>query len=241
MFIIPKDTPGVTIKRKPGTMGHPHGVRPGRGGNHCEVIYEDARVPLDHLIGQPGQGFLLAQKRLGGGRIHHSMRLLGQTQRAFEMTLERAVSRESHGRLLRDHQMMQDGIAMSAVGIETFRLLCLKAAWTMDTAGAANSRAEIAMIKYYGAKVALEVIDRAIQIHGSLGYTTDLPLEAMYRHARALRIADGADEVHKVTIAKHFLKNAEPVEGWPTAWIPGRREAAIRKFSHLIELHTENL
>jgi acyl-CoA dehydrogenase len=241
MFIIPKGTPGVTIKHNPGTMSHPEGVRPGRGGNHCEVLYEDARVPLDHLIGQPGDGFILAQKRLGGGRIHHAMRLLGQAQRAFEMTLERAVSRESHGRLLRDHQMMQDGIAESAVGIETYRLLCLKAAWTMDTQGASNSRAEIAMIKYYGAKVALEVIDRAIQIHGSLGYTTDLPLEAMYRGARALRIADGADEVHKVTIAKHYLKNAEPVEGWPSAWLPAKREAAIRRFGHLLDLHSENL
>jgi acyl-CoA dehydrogenase len=97
------------------------------------------------------------------------------------------------------------------------------------------------MIKYRGAKVALGVIDREIQVHGSLGYTTELPLEAMYRHARALRIADGADEVHKVTIAKHFLKNAVPVEGWPSEWVPARREAAVRKFAHLVELHTENL
>ena len=241
MFIVPKGTPGMTIVRMPGTMGHPHGVRPGRGGNHCEVMYQDARIPLDHLIGQPGEGFLLAQQRLGGGRIHHAMRLLGQTQRAFEMILERAVSRDSHGRKLRDHQMVQDQIAESAVGIETFRLLTLKAAWTMDTSGAANSRAEVAMIKYYGAKVALEVIDRAIQIHGSLGYTTDLPLEAMYRGARALRIADGVDEIHKVTIAKHYLKTAEPVEGWPSEWIPARRDAAIRRFADLIDLHTENL
>ena len=241
MFIIPRDTPGVRIHRNPGSMSHPDGVRPGRGGNHCEVFYEDARVPLDHLIGQPGEGFLLSQKRLGGGRIHHAMRLLGQTQRAFDMMVERAVSRTSHGRLLRDHQMVQDSIAESAVGIETFRLLCLKAAWTMDHKGASNSRAEIAMIKYYGAKVGLEVIDRAIQIHGSLGYTTDLPLENMYRQARALRIADGADEVHKVTIAKHYLRDAEPVEGWPSEWAPARREAAIRRFADLIELHTENL
>jgi acyl-CoA dehydrogenase len=241
MFIVPRGTPGVEVAHNPGTMSHPDGVRPGRAGNHCEVIYENARLPLDHLIGQPGDGFLLAQKRLGGGRIHHSMRLLGQTQRAFEMTLERAASRESHGRLLRDHQMIQDGIAESAVGIETFRLLCLKAAWTMDAVGASNSRAEIAMIKYYGAKVALEVIDRAIQVHGSLGYTTDLPLESMYRHARALRIADGADEVHKVTIARHHLKEVEPVEGWPSEWIPARREAAIRRFGDLLDLHTENL
>ena len=242
MFVVPRDTPGMTIKRSPGTMSHPGGpVRPGRGGNHCEVLYENCRIPKDHLIGQRGQGFLLAQKRLGGGRIHHAMRLLGQTQRAFEMMCERAVSRDSHGRTLRDHQMVQDAIAKSAIEIETVRLLTLKAAWTMDHSGASNSRAEIAMIKYWGAKVGLEVIDRAIQIHGSLGYTTDMPLESMYRHARALRMADGPDEVHKVTVAKHFLKDFEPVEGWPSEWVPGKREAAIAKFAELIDLQTDNL
>ena len=242
MFVVPKDTPGMRIVRSPGTMSHPdRHPKKGRGGSHCEVYYEGARIPLDHLIGQPGQGFQLAQTRLGGGRIHHAMRLLGQTERAFDMMIERAASRESHGRLLRDHQMVQDAIALSAIGIETQRLLTLKAAWTIDRTGAANSRAEIAMIKYYGAKVALEVIDRSIQIHGSLGYTTDLPLERMYRMARALRIADGADEVHKVTIAKHFLRGVEPVEGWPSEWLPAKREAAVAKFRHLVDLHVENL
>jgi acyl-CoA dehydrogenase len=143
--------------------------------------------------------------------------------------------------VLKDHQFVQDHIAESAVGIETARLLTLKAAWTMDTRGESASRGEIAMIKYWGAKVALDVLDRAIQVHGSLGYTTDLPLESMYRQARALRIADGVDEVHKVTIARQVLKNAAPVEGWPSEWIPARREAAIRKFQALVELHTDNL
>lgn len=243
MFVVPAGTPGVRVLRNPGTMSHPTGELPeGRGGHHCHVIYEDARLPAENLIGNAGEGFLLAQKRLGGGRIHHAMRLLGLSQRAFESICERAVSRESHGRTLRDHQFVQDHIAKSAVGIETARLLTLKAAWTMDTQGESASRAEIAMIKYWGAKVALEVIDRAIQVHGSLGYTTDLPLEAMYRGARALRIADGADEVHKVTIARAFLKNATPAEGpWPSEWVPARREAAVRKFQHLVDLHSENL
>jgi len=224
-------------------MSHPAGELPkGRGGHHCHVIYEDARLPAESLIGNPGEGFLLAQKRLGGGRIHHAMRLLGVSQRAFESICERAVSRESHGRTLRDHQFVQDHVAESAVGIETTRLLTLKAAWTMDTRGEAASRAEIAMIKYWGAKVALEVIDRAIQVHGSLGYTTDLPLEAMYRGARALRIADGADEVHKVTIARAFLKEATPAVGpWPSEWVPARRQAALQKFQQLLDLHSENL
>jgi acyl-CoA dehydrogenase len=169
------------------------------------------------------------------------MRLLGLCHRAFEMMCERAVSRSSHGQVLRDHQFVQDHVAESAVGIETARLLTLKAAWTMDHRGESASRAEISMIKYWGAKVALDVIDRAIQVHGSLGYTTDLPLEAMYRHARALRIADGVDEVHKVTIARAVLKGASPVEGWPSEWIPARREAAIRKFQGLLERRIENL
>jgi acyl-CoA dehydrogenase len=242
MFILPAGTPGMRIQHMPGTMSHPQAhPRKGRGGNHCELIFEDCRVPLDHLIGQPGEGFLLAQKRLGGGRIHHAMRLLGQGQRAFEMMCERAVSRVSHGRRLADHQMVQDQIAESAVEIETARLLTLKAAWKMDTTGAGSSRAEIAMIKYWGARVALAVIDRAIQIHGSLGYTTDLPLEQMYRHARALRIADGADEVHKITIARHALRDARPVEGWPSEWVPARRAAAIARFAKLIDLHVDNL
>ena len=242
MFVVPAGTPGMKIERNPGTMSHPGGALPdGRGGNHCYVVYRGARIPKENLIGRPGEGFLLAQKRLGGGRIHHAMRLLGQCHRAFEMMCERAVSRSSHGRLLRDHQMVQDMIAESAVEIETARLLTLKAAWTMDTRGESASRGEIAMIKYWGAKVALGVIDRAIQVHGSLGYTTELPLEAMYRGARALRIADGADEIHKVTIAKHFMKNAAPVEGWPTEWVPARREAALRKFAHLLDVHVANL
>ena len=242
MFIVPAGTPGMKIIHNPGTMGHPGSApKKGRGGNHCEVMYEDCRIPYGNIVGQPGEGFVLAQKRLGGGRIHHAMRLLGVCHRAFDMMRERVVSRTSHGKRLSDHQMMQDMIAKSAVAIETTRLLTLKAAWTMDHSGEANSRAEIAMIKYWSATMAMDVLDRAIQIHGSLGYTTDLPLESMYRHARALRIADGADEVHKVTIARHFLKDIEPAVGWPTEHIPTRREAAIRKFQHLIDLHTENL
>ena len=244
MIVVENPTPGMKIVRNVGTMSHPYPSaykREGRGGGHAEIRFEDCRVPLDHMIGQPGEGFLLAQKRLGGGRIHHAMRLLGQAKRAFDMLCERALSRESHGRTLRDHQMVQDFIAESAIDIETARLLTIKAAWTMDSTGAANSRKEIAMIKYYGAKVAYNVIDRSIQVHGALGYTTDLPLEGMYRQCRALRIADGADEVHKVTIAKNVLRDYEAVEGWPSEHIPTRREEAIRRFGHLVDLHTENL
>lgn len=243
MFIVPAGTPGLKIHRNPGTMSHPDShPKKGRGGNHCHVVYEDCRIPAGNLIGNPGDGFVLAQKRLGGGRIHHSMRLIGVCSRAFEMMCERAISRESHGKTLNNHQFVQDYIAEAAVGIETARLLTLKAAWSMDTRGHSASRTEIAMIKYYSAKVALELLDNAIQLHGSLGYTTDMPLESMYRQARALRIADGVDEVHKTTIAKAMLKDATPAEGpWPSEWVPGRREAAVQKFAHLVDLYTDNL
>jgi acyl-CoA dehydrogenase len=140
MFIVPAGTPGFNIHRNPGTMSHPDShPNKGRGGNHSHVIYKDCRIPAGNLIGNPGDGFILAQKRLGGGRIHHSMRLIGVCNRAFEMMCERAVSRDSHGKTLKDHQFVQDYIAEAAVGIETARLLTLKAAWAMDNRGHSKS------------------------------------------------------------------------------------------------------
>ena len=169
-----------------------------------------------------GQGFNLAQKRLGPGRIHHAMRWLGQGQRAFDMMCERAVSRYTHGSTLAEKQMIQDWVAESATEMQAARLLTLQAAWKMDTEGASQARVEIAMIKFWGARALYNVIDRAIQVHGSLGYTTDLPLEFMYRMARAARIYDGPDEVHKVTIARQMLKRYEPHDV-PSEHVPTRR------------------
>ncbi len=233
MFVVPVETPGVTIVRDVGAMDDPQ-VTFGRFGNHAEILYEDVRVPADHLIGPEGSGFLLAQTRLGPGRIHHCMRWLGQSQRAFDMMCERALSRFTHGSLLADKQTVQNWIADSRAELHAARLMTLHAAWKMDQVGASAARDEIAMIKYYGATVLHNVIDRAIQTHGSLGYSSDMPLEAMYRAARAARIYDGPDEVHRQTVARRPLKNYTAREV-PTDHVPTRAVAAREKFAGMLE------
>ena len=238
MVIVPTRTPGVEIVRDVPTMSDPD-HRTGEPGGHAEVLYRDVRVPYENLIGNEGDGFLLAQQRLGPGRIHHAMRWLGQSQRAFDMLCERALSRYTHGSILAEKQMIQDWVAESYAEMQAARLLTLQAAWKMDQlheAGrhASEARVEIGIIKFWGAKVLYNVIDRAIQIHGSLGYTTDLPLESMYRHARAARIYDGPDEVHKVTVARQVLKRYKAAEV-PTEHVPTRRRAAIEKFADYLD------
>ena len=233
MFVVPVTTPGVTIVRDVGAMDDPQVVY-GRFGNHAEILYEDVRVPADHLIGPEGSGFLLAQARLGPGRIHHCMRWLGQSQRAFDMMCERALSRYTHGSLLSEKQTIQNWIADSRAEMHAARLMTLHAAWKMDKVGASAARVEIAMIKYYGATVMHNVIDRALQTYGSLGYSSDMPLEAMYRAARAARIYDGPDEVHRQTVARHSLKEYSPSE-IPTQYIPSRTTAAEAKFADVLE------
>jgi acyl-CoA dehydrogenase len=233
MFVVPVDTPGVSIVRDVGAMDHPDVVY-GQFGNHAEILYDEVRVPADHLIGPEGSGFLLAQTRLGPGRIHHCMRWLGQSQRAFDMMCERAQSRFTHGSLLAEKQTIQNWIADSKAEMHAARLMTLHAAWKMDQVGASASRDEIAMIKYYGAGVLHNVIDRAIQTYGSLGYSTDMPLESMYRAARAARIYDGPDEVHRQTVARHALKEYSAVEV-PSDHIPTRRSAAREKYAEVLE------
>ncbi len=241
MFVVPTDTPGLEIVRDVPNMHHPYEGRFARQpGGHSEVIYTDVRVPDDHLIGNPGDGFVLAQKRLGPGRIHHAMRWIGQSQRALDMMCERALSRYSHGSLLAEKQMVQDFIAETRIDIASARLLCLHAAWHMDKHGSSASRTEIAMIKVYGTKMLYNAIDRAIQVHGALGYSADMPLEEMYRNARASRLVDGADEVHKVTIARRTLKEYAAVDGYPTEHIPTRRAAALERFSELLDIEALN-
>ena len=233
IFIVPAGTPGMRILRDIPTMAHP-GVDFGRPGNHAEILFEDCRVPADHLIGAPGEGFVLAQKRLGGGRIHHAMRWIGQAERALDIMGERAVSRESHGRLLGQHQMIQDYIATSYTEIEAARLLTFQTAWKMDRFGASAVRADISMVKAHVSKVVLNVLDRAIQVCGALGYSGDLPLEAWYRATRFGPIGDGPDEVHKTVVARNVLKRYRPVEGWPSEHIPSRRPAAEAKLADLL-------
>ena len=233
MFVVPVGTPGVTIVRDVGSMDDPE-IHYGRFGNHAEITYEDVRIPADHLIGPEGSGFLLAQTRLGPGRIHHCMRWLGQSQRAFDMMCERALSRYTHGSLLAEKQTIQNWIADSRAEMHAARLMTLQAAWKMDKVGASAARDEIAMIKYYGATVLHNVIDRAIQTYGALGYSCDLPLESMYRWARAARIYDGPDEVHRQTVARHALKEYTASEV-PSEFIPDRAKAAREKFADLLE------
>jgi acyl-CoA dehydrogenase len=240
MLIVDADTPGVQIVRDVATMEHPYDSF-GRYGNHAEIAYDDVRVPADALLGAQGAGFLIAQQRLYPGRIHHCMRWLGVARRAFDMLCERATYRYAHGAVLGKHQTIQNWIADSEAEMHAARLMTLHAAWKMDTEGVAAARKEIAMIKFYGAKVLHDVVDRALQAHGSLGYSTDLPLEAMYRMARAARIYDGPDEVHRASVARQVLRGYEPPAGnVPSQFIPARREAARLQFAQLLEAVTAN-
>src|ERR687893_3045253 len=238
MIIVDVDTPGVNIVRDIPTMEHPS-EHFGRYGGHAEIIYEDVRVPAGQLLGKEGEGFLIAQHRLGPGRIHHCMRWLGVSKRAFDMLCERAVSRYAFGSNLADKQTIQNWIADSAAQMQAARLMTLHAAWRMDTGGASAARNDISLIKFFGANVLFDVVDRALQIHGALGYSTDLPLEAMYRYARAARLYDGADEVHRQSVARRVLRGYEPHDV-PSEHVPTRREAARERFADLLEAATFN-
>src|SRR3954470_6707713 len=199
-ILVPTDTPGYEIVRAVPTMGH-------ISGDHCEVRYNDVRVPAENLLGQRGGGFVIAQKRLGPGRIFHCMRWLGQAQRAFELMVARANERWAHGSLLREKGEIQRYIAMSAAEIQAARLMTLDAARVMDSGD--EARVQISLIKFWGAQMLHNVIDRAIQVHGALGVTGDTPLERMYREARYARLYDGPDEVHRMVVAR-TLSSADP-------------------------------
>ena len=196
MILVPTDSPGFEMIRPLSVMGHTAG--PG----HWEVGYENCRVPEGNLLGPRGGGFLVAQDRLGPGRIHHCMRAVGTAERALEMMCLRAAEREAFGGPLADKQFIQDFIALSRLEIDQARLLTLKAAWMMDTVGKRAARQEISMIKVVAANMVMDVLDRAMQVHGGLGMTDDTPLAMMWRFSRMLRLADGADEVHKMVIAR---------------------------------------
>ncbi|HEV3232120.1 MAG TPA: acyl-CoA dehydrogenase family protein, partial [Candidatus Dormibacteraeota bacterium] len=239
MIIVPKGAPGLNVVRNIPNMASEHEPF---GFGHSEVLYENCRVPAANLLGAEGAGFLIAQMRLGPGRIHHCMRWLGVARRAFDMLCERALQREAFGGPLARKQTVQNWIADSAAEMQAARLMTLHAAWSIDRFGASAARKEISMIKFFGAKVLHDVIDRAIQVHGSLGFSSDMPLEAMYRHARAARIYDGPDEVHRVTVARQVLKDYSPSPGpWPSDHVPTRRDAARRKFAAQLEAATANL
>jgi acyl-CoA dehydrogenase len=234
---VPAGAPGVEIVRDVPTMEDPSGgARRFRAGGygHAEIVYRDVRVGPEALLGESGQGFWLAQLRLGPGRIQHCMRWLGQSQRAYEMLCERAVSRTAFGSVLAEKGTVQNWVADSAAQILAARLMTLYAAWKIDREGARNTRLEISLIKFYGAQVMYDVIDRAVQVHGALGFSTDLPLESMYRNARAARIYDGADEVHRQSAARRILAAYAPVE-LPSEHVPTRRREAQERFAALLD------
>ena len=196
---MPVDTPGVNVIRTLSVLGFDE------GHGHCDVRYEDVRVPVGNLLGVEGGGFAIAQARLGPGRIHHCMRAIGMAERAFELMCHRVRSRVAFGKPLAEQGVIQDWIAESRIEIEQARLLVLKAAWLMDTVGSRGARVEISAIKVAAPRVACRVIDRAIQAHGAGGMSGDFPLAHMYAWARALRLADGPDEVHKMALARREL------------------------------------
>jgi acyl-CoA dehydrogenase len=207
-IIVPADTPGVEVVRPIPVMGHA-----GSGwSTHCEVWYRDVRVPVENMLGEPGDGFRIAQKRLGPGRIHHVMRWLGQMQRAFELLCSYSLEREAFGSRLADKQTVQNWIADSAAQIHACRLMTLDAAKKIDEGD--EARVEVSVIKFFAAQALHDVIDRAIQVHGARGLTDETPLAEMYANARAARIYDGPDEVHRMVVSRRILKEFEKGGTW---------------------------
>jgi acyl-CoA dehydrogenase len=199
LVLIPMDTPGVNVIRTLPVFGYD------AGHGHCEISFEAVRIPATNLLGDEGAGFLIGQARLGPGRIHHCMRAIGMAERALELMCKRAHSRVAFGIPLSKQGVIRDWIAEARIRIEQTRLLTLKAAWMMDTKGKDQARVEISAIKVAAAELATWVIDRAIQVHGGAGVSDDFPLALMYAHARTLHIVDGADEVHKMVLARQEL------------------------------------
>ncbi|WP_067135775.1 acyl-CoA dehydrogenase family protein [Microtetraspora malaysiensis] len=202
MILVPRDTPGLTVRRGMSVFGYDDADH----GGHAEMIFEDVRVPADHLIGEEGGGFAIAQARLGPGRIHHCMRLIGMAERAVEMMCRRALDRTAFGKPIAQQGVVQDWIAESRVRIEQLRLLVLKTAWLMDTVGNRNAHTEIQAIKIATPATVEWILDKAIQTHGAGGLSQDFPLAAMWAGARSLRFADGPDEVHKRSLAYRELR-----------------------------------
>jgi acyl-CoA dehydrogenase len=202
IVVIPRDTPGVNVLRSTPVFGYRHEA----AGGHGEIVYDNVRVPVENLLGERGQGFTVAQARLGPGRIHHCMRLLGQSERALDLMCRRAGERVAFGKPLAEQGVIQEWIADSRIEIEQARLMVLKTAWLMDTVGASAARTEISAIKVIVPTVASKVIDRAMQVFGAMGMSDDVPLAKFYADARYLRIGDGPDEVHRRAVARRELR-----------------------------------
>jgi acyl-CoA dehydrogenase len=230
-FIVPADSSGLNIKRN-------LGVGREADGAHAYVRYQDVQIPKDHLLGPRGGGFVVAQTRLGGGRIHHAMRTIGQVRKAFDLMCERVLSRTTQGSLLADKQMVQEKIADSWIDIEQFRLLVLRTAWRIDKyKDYLKVRKDIAAVKAQMPKVFHDVAVRALQIHGSLGVTAEMPFVEQVMESFVMGLADGPTEVHKVTLARQVLRDYKGTAGlFPSGHIPALRDAAVRKYADRIEL-----
>lgn len=213
MILVPRDTPGIDVVRNIDIMNHhsPEG--------HCEVIFRNVRVPARNMLGEPGSGFALAQARLGPGRIHHCMRSIGAAELALEMMTERAQERRAFGKYLHQHGTIADWIARSRIEIDQARLLVLKTAWMIDKVGAATARKEISMIKAVVPSVHIAVCDRAMQVFGAMGISPDTPLADHWTAGRALRYADGPDEVHLQSIARLEIKKSKQTLGATSAYL----------------------
>jgi acyl-CoA dehydrogenase len=238
MFLVPADTPGITIVRNIGTGTE----RPG-GGGHGYLRFEGARVPADNLLGQEGGAFAIAQTRLGGGRVHHAMRTISQLRKAFDMMCERALSRNVRGgKLLASMQMTQEKIADSWIEIEQFRLLVLRTAWLIDKhKDYKKVRKDIAAVKVAMPRVLHDVVQRAMHLHGALGVSNEMPFSGMLIAAEVMGIADGPTEVHQQTVARQILKEYEGVDGpWPSQHLPTRREQAEARLAEILEHELAN-
>ena len=235
MLIVPMETPGIEIVRHT-AVGYED------KGAHAYIRYTDVRVPRDHMLGEPGQGFIVAQTRLGGGRIHHAMRTMGKAQRAFDMMCERALSRETQGEVLAQKQLIQAMIADSWIDIQQFRLFVLHTAWKIDKLkNYKEVRADISAVKAQMPKVYHDVYSRALQIHGSLGLSTEMPFAAGVLDSYHMGLADGPTEVHKVTVARQVLGRYQGTnELFPDYHLVKRKEAALAKYADIIEQEVGN-
>ena len=231
MFVVPADTPGIEIVRNVPVYGHPDDA-----GTHSYVRYHHVRIPRDHLLGERGQGFVVAQTRLGGGRIHHAMRTVGLVTRAFDMMCERALSRTTKGELLARKQLVQAMVADSWIELEQFRLLVLRTAWRIDRyQDYQRVRADISAVKAAMPKVLHDVASRALQVHGSLGVSNEMPFAAMVLESFHMGLADGATEVHKVTLARQLLADHKASDDlFPTMHLPKLRAQALDKYDDVL-------
>jgi acyl-CoA dehydrogenase len=229
---VPTNTPGVEILRNVGVYGHREDE-----GTHGYVRYTDVRVPADHLLGRRGEGFIVAQTRLGGGRIHHAMRTVGLVKQALDQMCERALSRVTKGERLAQKQLVQAMIADSWIQLEQFRLLVLRTAWKIDKYNDYQKvRADISAVKAAMPQVLHDVAARALQIHGSLGVSHEMPFGAMVLESFHMGLADGPTEVHKITLAREVLKSHSPTSDlFPTGHLPRLRAEAEARFGDVLE------